>query len=204
MRYLVCLLEEPSAREMLKGVLPRILPDDVSVQYVVFEGKQDLEKQVHRRLRLWKYPNSLFLVMRDQDSGDCKVIKDNLLNKIVESGRQDCTIVRIACHELESFYLGDLSSVEKGLAIRGLGKNQTKRKYTTTDALANAAEELIKITRKRYQKVSGSRAIGPHLKIDGSSCSHSFNVLLDGVLKLVKGDLGHAQNGIDRGSDLMA
>lgn len=34
MRDLVCLLEEPSAREMLEGVLPRILPEDVHVKYV--------------------------------------------------------------------------------------------------------------------------------------------------------------------------
>ena len=40
---LVFLLEEPSAREMLKGSLPRVLPDAVQVRYVVFEGKHDLE-----------------------------------------------------------------------------------------------------------------------------------------------------------------
>ncbi len=187
MKCLLCLLEEPSAREMLKGVLPRILPNDVYVQYIVFEGKQDLEKQVQRRLRFWQHPESLFLVMRDQDSGDCMSIKQNLLGKIKETGRQATTIVRIACHELESFYLGDLKAVEEGLGIHGLAKNQAKRKYTTVDSLANAAEELIKLTRKQYQKVAGSRAIAPYLKIDGSNHSHSFNVLLDGIRKLTGG-----------------
>ncbi|MDX8409536.1 MAG: hypothetical protein R8J84_05770 [Mariprofundales bacterium] len=38
MRCLVCLLEEPSAKEMLKGVLPRMLPDDVKITYIIFEG----------------------------------------------------------------------------------------------------------------------------------------------------------------------
>ena len=37
---LVCCLEEPSAREMLAGVLARILPTGWNVQYIVFEGKQ--------------------------------------------------------------------------------------------------------------------------------------------------------------------
>ena len=46
MSNLVCLLEEPSAEEMLKGVLPRFLPDNIQVKYIVFEGKQDLEKQL--------------------------------------------------------------------------------------------------------------------------------------------------------------
>ena len=52
MKALVCLLEEPSAKEMLKGVLSRMLPHDIWVKYyIVFEGKQDLEKQMIRRLR---------------------------------------------------------------------------------------------------------------------------------------------------------
>ena len=96
---------------MLKGVLPRILPEDVYVYYVVFEGKQDLEKQVERRLRLWKKPDSVFLVMRDQDTGDCIAIKQNLADKVNASGKQSTAIIRIACHELENFYLGDLRAV---------------------------------------------------------------------------------------------
>jgi len=184
MTYLVCFLEEPSAREMLEGVLPRILPEDVYVKYVVFEGKQDLEKQVERRLRLWQKPDSLFLVMRDKDSGNCMVIKQNLLEKVIESGKGNRTIIRIACHELESFYLGDLYAVEKGLKIPMLAKKQNKKKYKATDSLTNAAEELLKLTDKRYQKISGSRAIGPYLKTDGSNRSHSFNVLLSGLRKL--------------------
>lgn len=183
MKYLVCFLEEPSAKEMLKSLLPRILPDDVNVKFIVFEGKQDLEKQIEHRLKHWQQPESIFLVMRDQDSGDCLTIKENLLKKVAESGKQNGTIIRIACHELESFYLGDLAAVEAGLGINGLGLKQNKKKYRTPDSLANAAEELFKLTDKKYQKVSGSRAIAPHLKIDGSNRSHSFNVLLDGIKK---------------------
>lgn len=39
MKYLVCFLEETSAKEMLKGILPRLLPDDIEPRYIVFEGK---------------------------------------------------------------------------------------------------------------------------------------------------------------------
>ncbi len=74
MTRIVFFLEEPSAKEMLKGVLPKILPDDMILQYVVFEGKQDLEKRLPIRLRAWQTPNTLFVVMRDQDSGDCVVM----------------------------------------------------------------------------------------------------------------------------------
>ncbi len=60
MKTLVCLLEKPSAREMLRSVLPRILPVDVDVKFIIFEGKQDLERQMKRRLRYWQVPDSLF------------------------------------------------------------------------------------------------------------------------------------------------
>ena len=68
---LVFFLEEPSAKAMLQGVIPRLLPD-IEVRYIVFEGKQDLEKRLPIRLRAWQNPESRFLVLRDQDSGDCK------------------------------------------------------------------------------------------------------------------------------------
>ncbi len=51
MSTLVCLLEEPSAREMLQGVLPRILPIGWDVRYTVFQGKQDMEKNLVIKLR---------------------------------------------------------------------------------------------------------------------------------------------------------
>ena len=42
---LVFLLEEPSAKAMIEGILPQlILESDLVIRYIVFEGKQDLEK----------------------------------------------------------------------------------------------------------------------------------------------------------------
>jgi len=184
MRTLVCLLEEPSAQEMLQGILAGILAEDVSVHYIPFEGKQDLEKQLIKRMKFWQKPDSVFLVMRDKDSGDCIAIKQALLDKVTEADRQDCTIIRIACHELESFYLGDLIAIEKGLELKGLSRHQHTKKFRNPDNLANASEELSKLSKKSYQKIAGSRAIAPYLKTDGSNKSHSFNVLLDGLRKL--------------------
>lgn len=189
MKQLVFLLEERSAEEMLKGVLPKLLPDDISVKYIVFEGKQDLEKQLERRLRGWQQANTAFLVMRDKDGGDCLLIKRQLTEKAHASGKGGTTLIRIACTELESFYLGDLNAVELGLGIANLAKKQNERKYRTPDVLANAAQELQNLTQRKYQKVAGSRAIAPHLKTDGSNRSHSFNVLLSGIEKLVEATL---------------
>ena len=65
MKTIVFFLEEPSAREMLLGLLPRLLPDEIKPRFVIFQGKQDLEKQLEKRLRGWQLPDSIFVVLRD-------------------------------------------------------------------------------------------------------------------------------------------
>ena len=182
---LVFFLEEPSAREMLKGLLPRILPDFIACRYIVFEGKQDLEKNLIRRLRGWRAPNSVFVVLRDQDSGDCIAIKQTLATKCRDAGRPEAT-VRIACRELESWYFGDLSAVERGLDIPNLVRYGRRRQYRVPDDIHAPAAELSRITRNAYQKVSGSRDIGPELTLDANK-SRSFQVFIEGVRRAVRG-----------------
>lgn len=185
MTYLVCMLEEPSAEEMLKVVLSEILPQTVHVIYMVFEGKQDLEKRLETRLREWQLPNTYFLVMRDQDSGDCVSIKTELAKRVSQSGKSGQTLIRIACRELESFYLGDLQAVERGLNLNHVARQQDKQKYRHPDQIANASVDLAGLTNNLYQKVQGSRLIARHLRLDGSNTSHSFNVLISGIQKLI-------------------
>ena len=151
--------------------------------YVIFQGKQDLEKNLKIKLRAWKLPNCSFIVMRDQDSGDCKEIKDNLANICEQAGKQG-VLIRIACHELESFYLGDLAAVEKGLDLKGLERKKKQRKFRDPDLLANPSEEMFKLTGNIYDKVSGSRAISPHLALKSNS-SKSFNTLISGIKNLI-------------------
>jgi hypothetical protein len=184
MKNIVFFLEEPSAREMLAGVLPRILPDNIQIRYFVFRGKQDLEKNLKNKLRGWRIPDSVFVVMRDQDSGDCKAIKAKLTDLCREVGREG-VLVRVACRELESFYLGDLVAVEQGLGLKGLGRQQQKKKFRNPDELVNPAEELYRLTGNRYDKVAGSRAIAPNLSLEVNR-SNSFRVLLSGIANLVK------------------
>lgn len=181
---LVILIEEPSVEEMLKEILPRI-NHEIKFRFMPFQGKQDLDKRIELRLRYWNQPNSSFLIIRDQDSGDCLKIKSELMKKVESSGKGAVSLIRIACHELENFYLGDLEAVEKGLKIKGLSKMQMKSKYRNPDSLNNASDELIRLTDKKYQKVIGSREIAPHMRLDGNNKSHSFNTLISGIEKLL-------------------
>ncbi len=182
MKTIVFFLEEPSARVMLEGLLPRVLPREIETRYIIFKGKQDLEKHLEKRLRGWQLPDSVFVVMRDQDAGDCCAIKANLHRLCVKAGK-DNVLVRVACRELESFYLGDLEAVERGLGLRGLTTKQGNRKFRSPDRLGNPSDELFQLTENLYQKMAGSRAIAPHLKLDGNY-SHRFNTLISGIRKL--------------------
>lgn len=183
MTHLVLFLEELSAMELMKGVLPRILPESVFVKYIVFQGKQDLEKQVGIKLRAWQKPDTRFVVLRDKDSGDCLQVKEKLVAICKNAGKPDA-LVRIACHELESWYLADLLAVERGLGIEGLAVLQDKWKFKNPDGLADPVQEMKRLTKNMYQKVDGSRKIGPYLLLDNKR-STSFYNFITGVRRLV-------------------
>jgi Domain of unknown function (DUF4276) len=184
MKELVFLLEEASAKAMLEGVLPRLLGDQVQTRMIVFEGKQDLEKQLVKRMRGYVNPRARFIVMRDQDnSPDCKIVKAKLIGLCTDAGKESSSLVRLACRELESFYLADLQAVEVGLQLQGVARQQGKARFRVSDQVISPSLEILKLTKDRYQKVSGSRQIGVHLDIENTR-SDSFRNLIAGIRRL--------------------
>jgi len=181
MKEVVFFLEEESARALLTTLVPRLIPAQSLIypRYVVFEGKQDLDRHLERKLRGYLNPNAHFVVLRDQDRADCRDVKSALVTTCKNAGRPDA-IVRVACRELEAFYLGDLRSVEVGLGVKGLSLRQKKAKFRDPDRLHSPSLELEKLTNKRYQKVAGSRAIAPHLDVE-TSYSRSFHHLVQAI-----------------------
>ncbi len=183
MRTLVVFTEEMSAKVMLESLLPRLLPQVIHIQCVAFEGKQDLEKQLPIKLNGWRTPDTYFVILRDQDSGNCHDVKRNL-KSICDATNKPDVLIRIACRELESWYFGDLAAVETGLEIDGLTVFQTKAKYRNPDNILHPSKELKKLTENRYQKISGSRVIGKHLSLDNKR-SRSFRNFINGVRGII-------------------
>lgn len=180
---LVFFLEELSAKYMLEEILPKILPPEIEFQCVSFDGKQDLEKQLPVKLKAWLYTEHIrFIILRDQDSGDCKKIKEKLQMICANSGKPD-VLIRIACHELESFYLGDLQAVGTAFHKPELVTKQNSRKFRNPDMLSNPAQELERLI-PEYEKGSGSRAIAPHLDLTQNR-SISFNALISGIKRII-------------------
>ncbi|MBI2567155.1 MAG: DUF4276 family protein [Candidatus Schekmanbacteria bacterium] len=184
MKELVFLLEEESAKAMLESLLPRILHPDIRPRYVPFEGKQDLERQMVRRLRGYANPHARFIVLRDQDSApDCGAVKEKLIERCQEAGKAGKTLVRIACTELQAFYLADLRAVEQGLGLDKLASQQGSAKFRYPDGLANPSKELTTLTAGEYQKVSGSRSIGRFLD-PANERSPSFRSFIKGIRRM--------------------
>lgn len=182
MSELVFLLEERSMREVLQVIVPPLVPDHIRCRFVPHEGKKDLEKSIPRKLRAWRTPGVRFVVVRDKDAADCMVVKKRLVDLCVEGRRPD-TLVRVVCHHLESWFLGDLAAVERAYGVNGLARRQNQRPFLNPDRLANAEEELRRLI-PAYQKIGGSRLIASHLDVD-SNKSQSFRVFLAGVRRLV-------------------
>lgn len=170
---LVFLLEEPSMKALLEGLLPRLLSPAVEFLLIPHEGKSDLLRSIPRKLQAWDDSEARFVVLVDQDSADCKERKTEFRRACSKGGRPD-TIVRIVCHELESWVLGDLRAVEAAFPASGLARRQASAKYRDPDRLANAAQELKRLV-PAYQKLSGARNIGALLG-DGPNTSLSFEV----------------------------
>ena len=183
MKHIVFFLEEESAKAFLDNFLPRAFPD-ITFQCIPFEGKQDLEKNIPIKLKGYRTPNTKFIILRDEDSGNCIEVKRKLRDLCNASSRTD-VLIRIACKELESWYFGDLKSVEMALNIKSLAQYSNNKLYREPDNIINPKTELKKITKKKYNQVSSSREIGKHIDFEKNK-SKSFQVFIDGIKKIIE------------------
>ena len=163
-------------------ILPKIIPETYIFQCVSHNGKRALKKSIPIKTRGWKEPNVQFIIVQDKDSADCIKLKKEIHNLIYETRRSE-TLIRIVCTELESWYLGDLEAVEKGFCIN-LSNHKSKAIFRNPDMIVNAKQELNKLIPK-YQPISGSIAIAKYMDITKNK-SHSFNVFIHGIEKLIK------------------
>jgi hypothetical protein len=151
---------------------------------VAHEGKRDLEKSIPRKLRAWREPGVRFVVVRDNDGGDCFILKERLAGLCHEAGRQD-TLIRIACQELEAWYFGEIKALAKAYNRPELNNLSKRARYRNPDMLQRPSVQLARLV-PEFQKVSGSRLMGPHLSDDGNQ-SHSFQSFINGVQRIAVG-----------------
>jgi hypothetical protein len=195
MNKLVFLLEEYSMKVLLDGLLPRLYPE-LTFQCVPHDGRNDLEKSVPRKLRAWKEPGVSFIVLRDNDSGDCTTLKTRLMAICRDAGRDD-TLVRIACQELEAWFFGEPEALAEAFGKPELAEIARKAKYRESDAIDSPSRELVELI-PEFQKVSGARLLATHLSRERNR-SKSFHTLLQGIDYL---HLGNDRPGRPKQTDL--
>ena len=180
MNRVVFLLEEASMRDLLVGLLPRLYPNMVFM-CLAHEGKSDLEKSIPRKLRAMREPGVRFVILRDNDGGDCVRLKQRLMQSCQQAGRPD-TLVRIVCQELEAWYLGEpdaLAEAFENERLRGIGR---KASFRDPDAVQQPSEALKSLV-PGFRKVSGAKTMAGLLTRE-RNYSKSFQVLLSGLDKL--------------------
>lgn len=176
MTPLVFFLEERSAEALLRTILPRLFPTGVSARYFTYSGKQDLLKNIRKDLLPYRGKEVHTIVLVDQDYADCVLLKAKLRALCAACGVS--SIIRIACRELESWYLAQLDVVERAYALKNVSQRQNQKKFRNPDMLVTPDRHLRQITRKQYSKIQGSRHLGAMLHLDNRR-SHSFAVFVD-------------------------
>lgn len=166
-------------KELLAGLLPRLLPAS-RCTLVSHEGRSDLRRSIPRKLRAWGGA-ARFVVVHDQDRSDCRELKRDL-QILCQAAGHPHTLVRIVCHELEAWVLGDLVALEQALGLSGVASQQDTRKFRDPDRLVQPEVELLSLV-PGYRKVSGARAVGTALRLEGNR-SRSFQVFVEGVRQL--------------------
>lgn len=183
MARVVLLLEEHSMKVLLDGLLPRFFPS-LSFLCIPHEGKQDLEKSIPRKLRAWREPGIRFIVVRDNDGGDCLQLKERLVNICQQAGRPD-TMVRIACQELESWYFGDPVALAEAFDNEHLKKIGDKSRFRDPDGMVCPSRSLAELV-PDFQKTSGARKMAELLNRQGNR-SRSYNIFMNVLEKMAGG-----------------
>lgn len=181
MNRIVFLLEEGSMKVLLEGLLPRLFPG-LSFLCVPHEGKRDLETSIPRKLKAWREPGARFVVMRDQDSADCRQVKDGLVRLCREAGRND-VLVRVVCRELEAWYVGEpeLAQAFPETPPGALRELSRSRQYQNPDTVVRPSDAITKLV-PEFQKRSGARRMAAVLSSENRS--RSFQVFVEGVERL--------------------
>ena len=181
---LVFLLEEPSMKLLLAGLLPRLFPGWVEHTHfllVPHQGKSDLDRSVPTKLRSWQIPGDRFVILRDNDNADCVDLKARFTKLCGQCGRPD-TLVRLVCQELESWYLGDLTALAQAYGDTKINSPALRKRFSDPDSWQKPSVEVARLA-PAFQKGSGARLMGAALQ-PSANHSASFQVFVSGLERM--------------------
>ena len=199
-------LEEPSAAEALRYILPKIFSEDVSFDFLIFEGKHYLLHNLSTLLKgyQWIPDDWRIMVLIDEDREDCHQLKERLETAAREAGLVTKSSVlpnssfqvvnRLAIEELEAWFFGDVEALHT--AYPRISQNlQDQAKYRDPDAIRGGTYEALEHILKRANYYKGNlpkrevaQNIAQHMEPNRNR-SKSFQVFVEGLKACVGEEL---------------
>lgn len=179
----IFLLEEPSMKTMLAAYLPRLIPswqEERDFLLIAHQGKTDLDRSIPVKLKAWQEPGARFVIVRDNDSADCKAVKQRLQTLCAPSGRT--VQIRLVCQELEAWYLGDKDALNQAYPKAGKKIQALLKRFPDPDSCQKPSRELERAI-EDFQKHDGARRLGGLMNA-GATRSHSLRVFERGIKAL--------------------
>ena len=139
----IFLLEERSMQAFLEVFLPRLFPD-LSFHCIPHEGKTDLDRSISNTLRHWREPGAKFVILRDNDSGDCIALKERL-RRLCRRGEREDTLIRIVCQELESWYLSEPDAMADAFSNERLRNISRRVPYRNPDSRPKPSVDIERL-----------------------------------------------------------
>ncbi len=195
------LVEEPSAVAMLAQLMPLLLQEGDSWHPVPHRGKDQLLKELPRRLksyanRVLYEPDLRVILLMDADR-NCRKAKA-ILEQLVadaglvskanaQAGQSFNVITRLAVSELEAWFLGDRTAISA--AYPRVHANHFKGMSMPCDEVPDAWETLHRLLQKggyypgRYLKVEAAEQIAAYLH-PARNTSASFRYFCEGLTAL--------------------
>jgi hypothetical protein len=188
---IIFLVEDYSMRKFLEGILPRLGFKEDFFEIKHHRGKEDLISNLRQIIPSLSKRAQQIIVIIDQDKQDCVVLKDKIKKKMAYCS---CEYkIRIACYELEAWFLGDMEAIAKCSSRFKAGFFQGKKKYRDIDNIekpSRVIEEIVSDWKERYaSKPQFAKTIAPFVSLERKNFkkanrSHSFQVLLETLYEL--------------------
>ncbi len=180
MKEIVILTEEPSIEPVFEHITQQIKLRGAEIIIIPHDGASSLEKSLPHKLRAWRNPDARFLIVRDNDSSDCVARKQRLQNIVEQTGREEQSLIRIVCQELEAWFLGDRHALDAAGILSANFNKETIR--GDVDQIHNPSKVLDKIT-GGYAKRLGAQSVAPHLRVENNT-SQSFKNTISALQRL--------------------
>lgn len=190
MRYVHIFTEEPSVKEVLDTILPKIITESTFFKVYPHQGKKDLENAIKKVIpSISKTPGARIIISRDQDESNCLDVKAHL-EELVKTNIFCPYKIRIVCKELESWFLGDVNAIEKAFPRFKSEHLVNKSEVRDVDSIVKPSSYLLRVIpefskREYLPKIETAERIAPFLDIDNNT-SRSFNQMIQAIRYLVE------------------